>query len=174
MSTAHEGDRSQAAPASPEQTYSIRDLCQMFDVTPRALRFYESQGLLSPRRDGQKRIYNSRDRARLKLVLRGKRFGFTLAETREHLDLYDLGDGQVTQLRRALDTAVEKLAELEDKRRDIDEAIDELKAQMAMAQRMLDDRIAAGEDDSDQADADSAGAQANAVEAAPRRTAAAR
>ncbi len=88
-----------------------------------------------------------RDRARLKLVLRGKRFGFTLAETREHLDLYDLGDGQATQLRRTLDTAVEKLAALEEKRRDIDEAIDDLKAQMALTQGLLDDRIAAGDSD---------------------------
>lgn len=159
MPIAQEGGRSEAAAESADQTYSIRDLCQKFDVTPRALRFYESQGLLSPRRDGQKRIYNNRDLARLKLVLRGKRFGFTLAETREHLDLYDLGDGQVTQLRRTLDTAVEKLAELEDKRCDIEEAIDELQAQMALAQRMLDDRIAAGEDDS--------------IEAAPRKAAAA-
>lgn len=133
------------AEVDAETTYSIRDLCQMFDVTPRALRFYESQGLLSPRREGQKRIYSVRDRARLKLVLRGKRFGFTLAETREHLDLYDLGDGQVTQLRRTLETAIEKLAALEERRRDIDEAIDDLKSQMALTQRLLDDRIAAGD-----------------------------
>ncbi len=152
MSNSHESDKLKlavdtTAEPDPETTYSIRDLCQSFDVTPRALRFYESQGLLSPRRDGQRRIYSVRDRARLKLVLRGKRFGFTLAETREHLDLYDLGDGQVTQLRRTLDTAVEKLAGLEEKRRDIDEAIDDLKAQMALSQGLLDDRIAAGDSD---------------------------
>lgn len=127
-----------------ERTYSIRELCQMFDVTPRALRFYESQGLLSPRREGQKRIYSQRDRARLKLVLRGRRFGFTLAETREHLDLYDLGDGQVTQLRRTLQTAAEKLEALESKRRDLDEAISELKDQIALGERLLEEKLEQG------------------------------
>ncbi|MCI4660253.1 MAG: MerR family DNA-binding transcriptional regulator [Neomegalonema sp.] len=106
--------------------YSLRELCDEFHVTPRALRFYESQGLLAPKRNGVHRIYSTKDRTRLKLVLRGKRFGFSLAELREHLDLYDLQDGERMQLERAVVTAREKLKEMEDKRRDLTDAIDEL------------------------------------------------
>ncbi|MEM9724683.1 MAG: MerR family DNA-binding transcriptional regulator [Pseudomonadota bacterium] len=112
--------------APDAEFFSIRDLCDAFDVTPRALRFYESQGLISPERDGQRRIYSLRDRARLFLVLRGKRFGFSLAEIRELLDLYDLGDRQLTQLVMALSAGREKLHQLQERRREIDEAIDEL------------------------------------------------
>lgn len=121
--------------------FSIRDLCDAFDVTPRALRFYESQGLLEPERDGQKRIYDGRDRARLQLILRGKRFGFSLAEIRELLDLYDLGDGQVTQLEQTLATAQQKRGEMQAKRDDLDAALSELDAQIAVVQRMLSDRL---------------------------------
>lgn len=109
-------------------SFSIRDLCEAFDVTPRALRFYESQGLISPRRDGQRRIYSLRDRARLFLVLRGKRFGFSLAEIRDLLDLYDRGDRQRSQIDAALTSGREKLRLLHERRRDLDEAIGELEA----------------------------------------------
>lgn len=126
--------------ATTSETFSIRDLCDAYDVTPRALRFYEQQELLAPQRDGQRRIYSVRDRARLQLILRGKRFGFSLAEIRELLDMYDVGDGQVTQLQRTIETATVKLAELESRRRDIDEAIADLRDQMALVERMLDER----------------------------------
>ena len=77
----------------PDQTYTIGELCAEFNVTPRTLRFYEQRELLSPIREGQKRIFTPRDRARLKLILRGKRFGFSLESIRQWLELYDLGDG---------------------------------------------------------------------------------
>ncbi|MCI4665336.1 MAG: MerR family DNA-binding transcriptional regulator [Neomegalonema sp.] len=117
--------------------FSIRDLCDAFDVTPRALRFYEDQGLIFPKRDGQKRIYSARDRARLKLIIRGKRFGFSLAEVRELLDLYDLGDRQRTQLTATLDKAREKLEMLEARKNDIAAAIDELREHMDLVENML-------------------------------------
>lgn len=123
-----------------DDAFTIRDLCEAFDVTPRALRFYESQELLSPRRDGQKRLYSARDRARLRLILRGKRFGFSLAEIRELLELYDIGDGQVTQLEQTLAKSLEKRAQLHDKRRDLDDAIDELNEQIALVETMLIER----------------------------------
>src|SRR3954469_2940872 len=80
--------------------FSISELAQEFDVTPRAIRFYEAEGLLSPRRDGQRRIYTQRDRTRLKLTLRGKRLGLTLAEIRELIDMYEPGRDDRPQLER--------------------------------------------------------------------------
>ena len=88
-----------------ETTYSIGALCKEFDVTPRALRFYEYKELLDPIREGQRRIFTTRDRARLKLILRGKRFGFSLAEIKDLLDLYYVDDSQVTQLAATIDAA---------------------------------------------------------------------
>jgi DNA-binding transcriptional MerR regulator len=80
--------------------FSISELAQEFDVTPRAIRFYEDQGLLAPRRDGQRRVYTPRDRTRLKLTLRGKRLGLTLAEIRELIDMYEPGRDDRPQLER--------------------------------------------------------------------------
>src|SRR6188768_3981207 len=85
------------APESSGKHYTISDLCEEFRVTPRALRFYEDEGLISPRRQGLSRVYSWRDRARLAWILRGKRVGFSLAEIREMIDLYDLGDNRATQ-----------------------------------------------------------------------------
>jgi DNA-binding transcriptional MerR regulator len=106
--------------------FAIRDLAMEFGVTSRTLRFYEEKGLLTPARRGQDRIYSRRDRARLKLVLMGRNVGFSLEDVRAMLDLYDLGDGQATQLRVALVRFEEKLAELDGKRRDLDQAHAEL------------------------------------------------
>ncbi|MGB5708129.1 MAG: MerR family DNA-binding transcriptional regulator [Arenicellales bacterium] len=75
------------------QTYSISELSEQFDITARTIRFYEDQGLISPRREGTRRIYEERDRVRMKLILRAKRLGFTLSEIRETLDLYDSASG---------------------------------------------------------------------------------
>lgn len=126
--------------AMTEQTFSIGELCQEFDVTPRTLRFYEYKELLAPIRDGQRRLFTVRDRARLKLILRGKRFGFSLAEIKDLLDLYHLGDGQVTQLSATLETAERHRAELISKREELDAAIKDLDQQVAVAQKMLAQR----------------------------------
>ncbi|MGH6755158.1 MAG: MerR family transcriptional regulator, partial [Bradyrhizobium sp.] len=111
---------------SRKERFTIHELVEEFDVTSRTLRFYEEKGLLTPTRRGQDRIYSRRDRARLKLVLMGKSVGFSLEDVRAMLDLYDLGDGQETQLRFALERFEEKLAELDQKRRDLDHAYAEL------------------------------------------------
>ncbi|MBY8975055.1 MerR family DNA-binding transcriptional regulator [Rhodobacteraceae bacterium NNCM2] len=121
----------------PEKTFSIGELCAEFGVTPRALRFYEYKELLAPIRDGQRRIFTVRDRARLKLILRGKRFGFSLAEIKDLLDLYHLGDGQVTQLAATLEIAEKHRAELIAKRDELNSAIEDLAKQMAVAEDLL-------------------------------------
>ena len=120
-----------------EHLMSIREMCDAFEVTPRTLRFYESKELLSPIRQGQKRLFTNRDRARLKLILRGKRFGFSLEEIRQLLNLYDIGDQQQTQLRATLDAAQVHLDELVAQRDEIENAIGDLKEQMALATDML-------------------------------------
>lgn len=105
-------------------------MCEVFDVTPRTLRFYEAKELIFPIREGQKRLFTKRDRARLKLILRGKRFGFSLEELRQLLDLYNMDDGQQTQLARTYELAQRHLADMEAQRAELDEAIAELKAQL--------------------------------------------
>lgn len=123
-----------------DETYAIGELCKAFDVTPRALRFYEYKELLHPIRDGQKRIFTCSDRARLKLILRGKRFGFSLVEIKDLLDLYDVGDGQVTQLTATLEAAERHKAELTGKRDELDAALSDLDEQIALVQRMLTEK----------------------------------
>ena len=107
--------------------YSIGDLATEFAVSPRAIRFYEDQGLLRPQRLGGNRVYNHRDRARLILVLRGKRLGFSLADIKEMLDLYDIDPEHVEQLRLALAKGRRRIAELEHQRGEIVEALAELR-----------------------------------------------
>lgn len=113
-----------------DQIMTIRQMCEDFDVTPRTLRFYESKELLLPKREGQKRLYGKRDRARLKLILRGKRFGFSLEEIRQLLDLYYMDDSQETQLRETYSMAQKHLSAMQAQRAELDEAIAELTAQM--------------------------------------------
>ena len=122
-----------------DEVMTIREMCDAYDVTPRTLRFYESKELLFPIREGQKRLFTRRDRARLKLILRGKRFGFSLEEIRQLLELYYVGDQQETQLTRTLEVARERLDDLERRRAELDDAIDEMKSQMGMVQGMLDE-----------------------------------
>ena len=110
----------------PERTFTIRQLCVEFKVTPRALRFYEDKGLLSPAREGLNRVYNHRDRARLILILRGKRVGLSLQEIREILDLYKIDDGGATQMAKSLKKFRERIVAFEAQRDDINHAIDEL------------------------------------------------
>ena len=118
-------------------TMSIRDMCATFDVTPRTLRFYESKELLFPVRDGQRRLFTKRDRARLKLILRGKRFGFSLEEIRQLLDLYHMDDSQMTQLSKTYELAERHLAQMEAQKAELEEAIGELKTQMEWGAKKL-------------------------------------
>jgi len=116
---------------------TIRQMCEDFNVTPRALRFYEQKELLSPQRDGQRRLYSRSDRARLKLILRGKRFGFSLEEIRHLLDMYHMENGPETQLSKTYDLALKHLGEMEAQRKALDEAIEELKRQIAWGAEKL-------------------------------------
>ena len=108
------------------ETYGIGELAREFGVTARTIRFYEDLGMLTPLREGRKRVYRPRDRVRLKLILRGKRLGFSLAETREMIELYDAPEGEVGQLRLFRDKIAERRVELESKRRDIAAALADL------------------------------------------------
>ena len=119
------------------QTLTIREMCDTYGVTPRTLRFYESKELLAPLREGQKRLFTRSDQARLKLILRGKRFGFSLEEVRKLLELYRMDDGQQTQLSRTLEVARGHLADMQAQRAELDEAIAELRDQMAWAENKL-------------------------------------
>jgi DNA-binding transcriptional MerR regulator len=120
-----------------DDVMTIRQMCDAFGVTLRTLRFYESKELLSPLRQGQRRLFTRRDRARLKLILRGKRFGFSLEELRQLLDLYDKGDRQYTQLTRACEVAGARLAGMERQRNELEAAISDLREQMTWGERML-------------------------------------
>ncbi|HEY0835517.1 MAG TPA: MerR family DNA-binding transcriptional regulator [Azospirillum sp.] len=109
-----------------EELYSVNQLAEELGITPRALRFYEVKGLLSPNRVGNNRVYTKRDRARLKLILRGKRLGFSLAEIKEYLDLYNVERGNVGQLTLLLGRVRHRLGELALQRQDIDATVAEL------------------------------------------------
>ena len=106
--------------------FSISELAREFAITPRAIRFYEDQGLLAPRRDGQRRIYTPRDRTRLKLTLRGKRLGLTLSEIRELIDMYEPGRDQRPQLERFLAVLESHQASLLQQRADIEAQLAEI------------------------------------------------
>ena len=118
-------------------TMTIRQMCDAFDVTPRTLRFYEAKELLFPVREGQKRLFTKRDRARLKLILRGKRFGFSLEEIRQLLDLYHMDDQQQTQISRTYEIARSRLADMEAQRDELNEAISDLQDQLKWGEKMI-------------------------------------
>ncbi len=107
----------------PHRTFTIRQLCLEFKCTPRALRFYEDKGLLSPARDGLNRVYSYKDRARLQLILQGKRVGLALAEIGEILDLYEVDDGGAQQAAKSLRKFRERIVALEQQRIDVEEQI---------------------------------------------------
>jgi DNA-binding transcriptional MerR regulator len=113
---------------------TIREMCDTFDVTPRTLRFYEAKELLSPLRAGTKRLFTRRDRARLKLILRGKRFGFSLEDIRQTLDLYGCDGSDAAQRQKAYVLAIGRLSVMQAQRAELDVAIAELTAELAEAE----------------------------------------
>ena len=117
--------------------WNIREMCDQFNVTPRTLRFYESKELLFPTRQGHKRLFTKKCRGRLKLILRGKRFGFSLEDIRQLLEMYDMGDKQQTQLLRTYELAKNKLNDLEEKRDEIEETIKELEQQIHWGKELI-------------------------------------
>lgn len=123
----------------PERTFTIRQLCVEYSCTPRALRFYEDKGLLSPARQGLNRVYSYRDRARLQLILRGKSVGLALAEIREILEAYDKGDGLVRQNAIALKKFQARMVALQQQREDIDHALEVLKVACSNLEARLND-----------------------------------
>ncbi|GAA6193130.1 MerR family transcriptional regulator [Phaeobacter gallaeciensis] len=120
-----------------DDTMTIREMCDAYDVTPRTLRFYESKELLFPFREGQKRLFTKRDRARLKLILRGKRFGFSLEQIRQLLDLYNTDDQQLTQYSRTYEIARERLADMVSQRDELNQAIEDLKEQLKWGENII-------------------------------------
>jgi len=136
------GDRGDETLTAGEKrkTYTITELSKEFGVTARTLRFYEDKDLLTPARVGQSRIYSYRDRVRLKLILQGKRVGFALSEIKELLDLYDLRDGQVTQLRVSLEKFDERIETLRQQKAEIEQAIADLSRTRDVVSGMLKQR----------------------------------
>ena len=113
-------------------TFTISKMCKKFEVTARTLRFYESKELLFPIRTGQKRLFTRRDQARLKLILQGKRFGFSLEQIRQLLNLYDIGDQQTTQLAKTYALAEQRLVTMESQRDELSSAIIDLKNMLSL------------------------------------------
>jgi len=120
-----------------EDTMTIREMCDAYGVTPRTLRFYEAKELLFPIREGQRRLFTKSDRARLKLILRGKRFGFSLEEIRQLLDLYHIGDQQATQLALTYEIGQKRLSDMIKQRDELNEAIEDLTAQLNWGEKMI-------------------------------------
>ncbi len=119
------------------RTYSIGELAGEFGITSRTLRLYEEQGLLDPKREGTRRIYSERNRVRLRLILRGKRLGWSLSEIRESFDLYDSDHGEEAQLELMLEKLARRRETLEEQRRDIDNALQDLERIAADASEAL-------------------------------------
>ena len=121
--------------------FGITELCREFDISPRAIRFYEDKGLLAPRRVNGTRVYTRRDRARLSLILRAKAIGSSLAEIKHYLDLYGThGEGRAQQMKYVLDRTGKAIAELEQKRAHIDATLAELRLINATVRRGLEGR----------------------------------
>jgi DNA-binding transcriptional MerR regulator len=118
-------------------TMTIREMCETYDVTPRTLRFYEAKELLSPIRIGTRRLFTKTDRARLTLILRGKRFGFSLEDIRQLLGMYDRNGSNAAQMQRTLELGQDRLTQMEQQRAELDVAIRELNDQLALTAEML-------------------------------------
>ena len=124
--------------ANPPPTFSISELAQEFALTTRAIRFYEDEGLIAPTREGRNRVYSSRERTRLKLILRGKRLGLSLSEIREILDLYETDIDESPQLRKFVEVLERRRALLLQQREDIDAVLAELDPLLKQSRRSLD------------------------------------
>lgn len=122
-----------------KSTYTITELAKEFDVTTRAIRFYEDHGLLSPRREGQRRVYSNRDRVRLKLTLRGKRLGLSLSHIRELFDIYDSAKGEQEQIHQYLELLAQRRAQLVQQREDIEAVLGEIDAFENQCRRLLEE-----------------------------------
>lgn len=120
-----------------DELMTIRQMCDSFCVTPRTLRFYEARELIFPQRRGQHRLYDRRDRARLTLILRGKRFGFSLEQIRQLLELYEPGGRNETQIAATIQVARERLADMERQYSELSEAIADLQSQIDDAENRL-------------------------------------
>ena len=129
---------SHATTAAPT-TFSISELAREFDLTTRAIRFYEDCGLLTPQRQGRTRVYSARDRTRLKLTLRGKRLGLTLTEVKELVDMYDSPRDTQPQLKKFLTVLAEHRAQLEQQMADLNVTLDEVRAHERDVHRLLND-----------------------------------
>jgi DNA-binding transcriptional MerR regulator len=123
--------------SEPADVYTIGDLAREFDVTSRAIRFYEDEGLLAPRRVGSRRVYSKRDHVRLRLILRGKRLGFSLAEVRSMLDLYDSAPDERPQLEKFVAALAARREQLEHQREEIEEALGEIRAFERQSRKLL-------------------------------------
>jgi DNA-binding transcriptional MerR regulator len=122
---------------SSHEQFSIGELSREFSITTRTIRFYEDRGLLAPSREGQTRVYDARDRVRLKLILRGKRLGFSLSEIAEMLDMYDAPQGERVQVQYFVQRIRERQAVLAEQREDIDSVLGELKALESRCEHIL-------------------------------------
>ena len=116
---------------------NIREMCEEFNVTPRTLRFYEAKELIFPVRTGQRRSYTHQDRGRLKLILQGKRFGFSLEDIRQLLNLYNLGDQRYTQYLQTIEKSKERLKAMISQKDELSEAIEDLKAHLIQGEHEL-------------------------------------
>lgn len=130
---------------APQQTtYTITELAKEFSITTRTIRFYEDQGLLNPHREGRRRVYGNRDRTRLKLILRGKRLGFSLGEIRALFDLFDTARGEEKQLRHFVKMLKERRAILRQQQRDIEAILYEIDSAETECLRLLQEKAAYG------------------------------
>ena len=125
---------------------NIREMCKLFEVSPRTLRFYESKELLSPIRRGQHRLFTKRDRGRMKLIMQGKRFGFSLEEIRQLLNLYSFGDHRTRQIKESYLLGMNRLESMESQKKELKMAIKDLKGQLELCKELLIKRGAKLED----------------------------
>jgi DNA-binding transcriptional MerR regulator len=120
-----------------DRKMTLQEMCEAFEVTPRTLRYYEYIELLAPERQGRKRLYGPKERARLKLILRGRKFGFSLEEIRQWLELYEVGDGGKTQYREWIALSTKQIDELRSRQSELEEAIQELVELRKVAEEAL-------------------------------------